>query len=236
MEQECQPSIKPQSLKFKVILIISYGRSGSTLLQGILNSIDGVLIKGENANILYHFYSAYRQLILNQDQDPHAQLPIHPWFGACWLDKDQYLRDVNQLATNLLLNHATQDRSSIQAFGFKEIRYATLDDPSDYLEFLEQVFPESCFIHLTRAYNEVAQSQLRKFKKQQFEPSEIQSRLQDFDETIHAFGSLRANYFQIDYSDVISKDFTALGNLYSFLGAAFNPLTIEQVLQAKHSY
>lgn len=40
------------SFRFGSILVITYGRSGSTLLQGILNSIDGILIRGENHNFL----------------------------------------------------------------------------------------------------------------------------------------------------------------------------------------
>jgi hypothetical protein len=33
-------------LKFNYIFIVAYARSGSTLLQGIINSIDGVVIRG----------------------------------------------------------------------------------------------------------------------------------------------------------------------------------------------
>lgn len=46
--------------RFGSVLIITYGRSGSTLLQGILNSIPGYLIRGENENLMAHFYNAYK--------------------------------------------------------------------------------------------------------------------------------------------------------------------------------
>lgn len=42
-------------MKFNHILIITYGRSGSTLLMSLLNTVDGVLIAGENYNLCLHF-------------------------------------------------------------------------------------------------------------------------------------------------------------------------------------
>jgi hypothetical protein len=35
-------------IKYGSILIVTYGRSSSTLLQGVLNTIDGVRVTGEN--------------------------------------------------------------------------------------------------------------------------------------------------------------------------------------------
>lgn len=227
---------QPQALHYEIIFVVSYGRSGSTLLQGILNSIDGVLIKGENGNIIRHFYSAYQELLLNQERHPQANLPIHPWYGSCWLDKDQYLKDVRQLATNLLLNQPTIDRSSIRALGFKEIRYATMEDPLAYLQFLQELFPSSCIIHLTRNHRDVAQSQLRKFKVQQFAPSVIEAELQKFDELMSNYGHGRTNYFRLDFRDLINPDLLVLEKLYSFLGAEFSPSTIKSEMQIRHSY
>jgi hypothetical protein len=36
------------------VFIVTYGRSGSTLLQGVLNSIPGYLVRGENRQALRH--------------------------------------------------------------------------------------------------------------------------------------------------------------------------------------
>ena len=58
-----KPSVEEMNLNFDVILIITYGRSGSTLLQGILNSISGVLVRGENANMCYHVFYAYQAIL-----------------------------------------------------------------------------------------------------------------------------------------------------------------------------
>ena len=36
--------------RFRTVNIVTYGRSGSTLLMGLLNAIDGYRIRGENFN------------------------------------------------------------------------------------------------------------------------------------------------------------------------------------------
>jgi hypothetical protein len=40
--------------RFPNIFVVTYGRSGSTLLQGVLNGIPGFLIRGENKDIVGH--------------------------------------------------------------------------------------------------------------------------------------------------------------------------------------
>ena len=45
-----------------VVVIITYGRSGSTLLQSLLNSIDGVHISGENGGIINQLYYTYKKI------------------------------------------------------------------------------------------------------------------------------------------------------------------------------
>ena len=49
-------------MKFDSVLIVTYGRSGSTLLQGILNSIEGCLIRGENDNFCFALYQAHQSI------------------------------------------------------------------------------------------------------------------------------------------------------------------------------
>ena len=51
------------TLKFRHILIITYGRSGSTLLQGVLNGIEGVVLRGENDNAFFDLYKTYKKLL-----------------------------------------------------------------------------------------------------------------------------------------------------------------------------
>lgn len=51
-----------KSLRYNHILIITYGRSGSTLIQGILNAIPGVRVFGENGNVFFDLYKTFKKL------------------------------------------------------------------------------------------------------------------------------------------------------------------------------
>ena len=42
------------------VFVMTYGRSGSTLLMGILNSIPGWLLRGENRHAMRHLYDFHR--------------------------------------------------------------------------------------------------------------------------------------------------------------------------------
>ncbi|HEY9292796.1 MAG TPA: hypothetical protein VIP98_16060, partial [Microlunatus sp.] len=77
------------------LFVVTYGRSGSTLLQGILNSIPGYLVRGENRSVLRHLYK-YQQG-LDRDRSllyrPEQPLPTtHAWFGMDLFSSDDSLR------------------------------------------------------------------------------------------------------------------------------------------------
>ena len=65
------------------VFVMTYGRSGSTLLMGILNSIPGWLLRGENRHAMRHLYEFHRSGLAERARvDPaRASEPTHPWFG-----------------------------------------------------------------------------------------------------------------------------------------------------------
>ncbi len=65
----------PEGLGY--LFIVTYGRSGSTLLQGILNSIPGYLIRGENRAALFHLYSL-REHPRHREGDPDPAEAARP--------------------------------------------------------------------------------------------------------------------------------------------------------------
>jgi hypothetical protein len=151
-----------QSFRFGSILVITYGRSGSTLLQGILNSIDGMLIRGENHNFCYGLYSSYQSLLQTIGKPwigDTAETPESAWFGCKELDAETFLAGSQAMLRKLLMgkNHAG---NGIRCYGFKETRYIEVDDQEllGYLSFLAQIFPHPGFVFLTRAHRQVADS------------------------------------------------------------------------------
>src|SRR5689334_17410791 len=112
-------------MKFQSVLIVTYGRSGSTLLQGILNSIPGCLIRGENYAFcegLYLSYKSYLRTQREQGGDPTTADVSSPWYGALHLDADQYAADMGALV-RAHLTRGVPPGTKLECVGFKEIRY-----------------------------------------------------------------------------------------------------------------
>lgn len=128
-------------MAFNSILVISYGRSGSTLLQGILNSIKGNLIRGENNNFCYSMYRAYKAISATKKHE--GQLPTSPWFGSESLF-------ISQVKAIMYYRYLVGNKTDILCYDFKEIRYTSLhigNDLEDYLFFFKASVPKCC-IHI----------------------------------------------------------------------------------------
>ena len=103
--ENTQVRLRPNKrhLNFDSILIITYGRSGSTLLQGILNSIDGCLIRGENYNAIFYLFEFYEKIILNKKENYNQTMPNNPFYGAGLPDEELVLMHIQNMVHDLLL-------------------------------------------------------------------------------------------------------------------------------------
>ena len=81
-------------MHFGSILIVTYGGSGSTLLQGVLNSLPNVVVRGENCDFCWGLYQAWKALCLAKQNwgNDESSSATHAWFGAARLDPDRFLQ------------------------------------------------------------------------------------------------------------------------------------------------
>lgn len=127
--------------RLRYIAVVTYGRTGSTVLQAALNALPGVRIRGENYAALRGLRQ-YLQSVTETASRHHAGRPDHPWYGSARLDPSQVLADLRRHAIEFLLRPAADTK----ILGFKEIRYepghfSDYDDMLDYLLFLDKLFP-----------------------------------------------------------------------------------------------
>lgn len=145
----------PKALK-GTIFIITYGRSGSTLLQTILQSIPGAHITGENGGALHGLYqsaSSLRQAIRNHGQKPHPQ--SHPWHGLHEVSAETYEQRLAQTFIEEILHPPANARW----IGFKEIRYPSLGQRlPGFLNFCSRSFPNPVFVFNSRDAEAVRKS------------------------------------------------------------------------------
>lgn len=219
------------AFNFRSVLVVSYGRSGSTLLQGMLNSIDGVLVRGENANVFFKLFGAFEAFTQAASKHRRATAPNAPWFGVGQADLEQLLEDFRRVARSIVLSDRSDD-ARVACFGFKEIRYDVVGDRlPKYLKFLERVFPEPAFLFLTRDLNDVVRSGWWK----ELDPEEVRSSLSATEERFAAFAEGRHNCFQLTYEDMVGRS-DRLRAMFDFLGVPYRPEILDIVMATPHSY
>jgi hypothetical protein len=219
------------------VFIVTYGRSGSTLTQNLLNAIPGYCIRGENGNAIAPLCRSIN-LIVNEPQFVNRRrlrasgkplVPMDtadtPWFGADLIDVDSYARALLDVFVDQILNLPAGTRVG----GFKEIRYMNdLAFLPRQLEIMQQYFPKARLIFLTRNHSEVANSSWWKTQPEQ----DVRKKLAAADQAFHAYRASHEGCFHLDYSQ-FKADTEALRPLFEFLGEPFDPALVDRVLQRK---
>jgi hypothetical protein len=142
------------------VFIVTYGRSGSTLLQSVLNGIPGYCIRGENNNALVPLVASWRALIESEPLGGWRKAaivspPDDPHYGAELIRPSAYGRALADLFVRDILNLPDETRVG----GFKEIRFFV--DPAMFrptMRFLHEFFPRARIVFNTRDHAAVARS------------------------------------------------------------------------------
>lgn len=208
------------------VFVMTYGRSGSTLLMGILNSIPGWLLRGENRHAMRHLYEFHRSGLAERARVDagRASQPTHPWFGIEGFPEAASLQHIRALAEATLLRPDDDTRVT----GYKEIRWYDEDLP-EYLDFLGQVFPGARFVLNTRNLEDVAGSNFWTHKDDPL------GRVQRIEERmLNAAAGLGDNVYRVHYDDYV-KDPEVLRGLFEWLGEVYDRDKVHDVLATPHS-
>lgn len=226
----------PQSLAEKTnieahVFVVTYGRSGSTLVQNLLNAIPGYCIRGENENVLGSLAQGWRHVaesvnIRNVVRDGVESTPEHPWFGAERIDPNQFGRSLARVFTREILRPPAGTRVT----GFKEIRWgATQNELNTVLNFAFRFFRRARFVFNTREPAEVARSSWW-------------AKLPEADaiEQIRAADLRFSNYMEkfpdrclhIHYNDYVA-DHESLRPLFDFLGEDWDSVRVADVMNRR---
>ena len=188
------------------LFIVSYGRSGSTLLSYLLNAIEGYCIRGENGGIVAPLAqsdkllrSAYEIGGLHANDGPES-----PWYGFSLVDPDAWRAAQVQTFIEQILAPPAGTRVT----GFKEVRYTPeeMDDEAfaATLDFLMEGFEDARIVFNTRDATQVAASA---WWKTDYEPARVREIVdacdRRFSEACLRLGAERA--FHIDYGDYAGR-------------------------------
>lgn len=216
--------------RFSSIIVVTYGRSGSTLLNGILNAIPGYLIRGENHNFLGGLYQAYISLKISREQFGTSENdnPTNPWFGAQQLSPEKFLESAGNLVVEQLKGHDEMP----DVIGFKEIRHLHHGEKlPEFLNFLYGLMPNLAVIFLQRDQDKVVKSGWWLSE----DPVHLKQRLNIFDEVAKSYAANNKDRsFLIRYEEIVAKS-ENLEKLFAFLNAKYDQDVIESILSRSHS-
>ena len=213
------------------VFVVTYGRSGSTLVQNLLNALPGYCIRGENANALSGLARSWHQLSTAQ---PRAGLkargtpstPEEPWFGAELIEPLRY----GQVLANIFVREVLALPKGTRVGGFKEIRFHT--EPGFFpihLGFIRRFFPKARFIFNSRDHDAVVKSGWWA------EMDETQARTQ-LKAAEALFATHIANHPEVSlalrYEDYAGNP-EGFRPLFDFLGEPFDAALVEGVLSRR---
>lgn len=214
------------------VFIVTYGRSGSTLLQGILNSIEGYHIRGENLNALVPLFKSYKRIRRSRFEFGKDRLnEKNPWYGADGLDHVTY----GAALAETFISQVLRPMPGTTVTGFKEIRYGGMDfakveEAVEYLQFIRDSFPRARFIFNERNIDDVIDSAWWKGRSDARDTvKELLNRMQLMYEP-HKDVSMWVNYD--DYVNNVAN----LQPLFHFLEEPFDKERILNLMAKKHSY
>lgn len=210
------------------LFVVTYGRSGSTLVSGLLNALPGYLIRGENRNALLHLFRYHQTLVTEKAKGPAKafRTPTHPWFGIGDVPLDRSLAATRRLVTETLL----RPKADTRVVGFKEIRWYH-EDMEAYVAWLRDVFPGARFLVNTRAHEAVLASKWWA----EGDAEHNATFLADTERRILAVAAdLGEAAYHLHYDDYVA-DPTVLRGLYEWLGEPWDEASVRATMAVRHS-
>jgi len=213
------------------ILLVTYGRSGSTLVMGVLNSIPGYKIVGENKMAYLSLMEFYNKMKDASDSSKtfaenfnSGQDTTNPWwndFSISFLMKHIY---------NLMVN-LIDPEGKARVVGFKEIRYSAVPDLSQYLDWFYYI--TGCkFIFLTRNINDVCKS------KWHANNPKCKENLVEFEGRVwkHMEDNFHQSWFHLHFDDLHNTNPDKFKALFEWLGEEYKESELSKVLSRRYSY
>ncbi len=218
------------TLKPNMIFVVTYGRTGSTLLMGILNTIRGARVTGENGNVLAHLFRAIQMAKYGKKKfGRYKTTPEHAWYGAEDYNPNAFKKKLIAAFKADILGVTGLE----SVIGFKEIRSGATHFSDgeflQYIDFLLTEFPRSLVVVNTRDLEATAQSAWHATWPDALnilKPSDIRVRslLTHFPErTLH-----------IHYDDYI-KDHSVLIEAFAKFGIKIDPTKMAAAMMRTHS-
>ncbi len=218
--------------KMRSVYVVTYGRSGSTLLTRYLTHLPGVDLKGENYLFPLPAMEA-EQKLRDSRQKPYKgrENPESPWYGSHQFTPKRWRRDI----ADAMLNQLYPSRPIPKTIGFKEIRWYSYVNPEQFdetLDWLRSLHSPGAIIFLFRNLDNTMKSgwwaEMEPEKK-----ARDRAKLEKFEERARAYAATHTDSsVVVTYEDFIS-DAAAPKSVCDLLGVRFDEKVWQRVLDRK---
>jgi hypothetical protein len=134
------------------VFVVTFGRTGSTLVQGLLNALPRTLVRGENGMFVLHQWRASQAAVtFGTNHIRHRpRQSSSAFFGVHLLTTESFIRSTRALVKQLLLGR--HGPGSVDRLGFKEVRWHEIDpeETEAFFGWFDQVFPGAKYVLNTR--------------------------------------------------------------------------------------
>lgn len=209
------------------LFIVTYGRTGSTLLQGLISTIPGCTIRGENHNVMETLWGSAMRVRLTRNTWGKEEQPLsHPWHGADRIRPAMF----GGALVDAFVDHVLCPPQDARWIGFKEIRYNAFGDRfSDVLDFMRYHFKNAHFVFNTRQKADVAKSAW--WANWKYE--DVETLITDMDRRFADYHAAHPDFTTMTSYESFSTDPRALAPLFEKLGETLDETKIKAVLGHK---
>lgn len=212
------------------VFIITYGRSGSTLVQTLLQSINGYFIRGENANALLPLFQSVTRIAKARVDHGYREIEERgPWYGINRVEPDLYAKKL----IDVFVEEIIQPPEDARVIGFKEIRVHEAGEEFErYLDFMATHFTPAKFIFNKRGWEDVANSGWWKNCAPEMVKDMVGEADQLYDDYVTKYPE---RCFVAQYEDYVGNpDYWRA--MFDFLGEVYDPETVKALCerQLKH--
>lgn len=212
------------------IMIVTYQRSGSTLLQSILNSSDECTIRGENYNMLYYVFQSFlaAEDAMQYIQKGNITAVDWPFFGAEFFDKEKYFCGVlSSFVDNIL---KIPQNSKVKHIGFKEVKYTEFGEKLPrFIDLMRQCIPNLRVIFNFRNLDDVSKSAWNA----RMDKETLLKSLSNFEKIANEYANTHDSFASVVVYDRYLEDIKILERLFKFLDIPYDEMKVKSVLEKK---
>ena len=141
--------------------VVTYGRSGSTLVQGLLNELPNTLIRGENNFFvlpLFRAVASVRSFKRLHGKAAASKGVRSAFYGLDEVQVSDIITDTRALVTRQLLGSV--DPGTVDVLGFKEVLWHQIRprETAAFFGFLDSTFPDARYVLHRRDHDQVVGS------------------------------------------------------------------------------